>query len=137
LTKQSIQIHSLSLNCYGKNLLPLILKYFYGFYSNIESVQGIFSYIGDCLISVKQLCPHYNIGIKNVNHPFLHCYAFWRLWQRFMNWLGISWCMEKSVNQVVLQWSVLVKGQFQRRALTKSSYGILWNTWSVRNKLIF
>jgi hypothetical protein len=90
------------------------------------------------LLNLSQAaCPLYDNGIKNVNHPFLHCYEPWYLRQRFMNWLGISWCMLKSIDQLVLQWSILVKGRFQWRAFTMLSYGISWNIWSARNKLIF
>jgi hypothetical protein len=54
-----------------------------------------------------------------------------------MYWTGISWRVPKSIDQVVLQWSIMVKGKFQRVTFTILSYGILWRIWNVRNDLVF
>ena len=90
------------------------------------------------LFNLSQATCHIcNINIKIMTHFFLHCYASWRLWQCFMNWFGISWCMPESIVHVILQWSDLVKGRFQRRTLTMQPCGILWNMQNARNKLIF
>jgi hypothetical protein len=50
---------------------------------------------------------------EHVKHSFLLYLESWRIWQRFQNWFGIIWCMLKTMDQEVLQWSVMVKGKFQ------------------------
>jgi hypothetical protein len=74
---------------------------------------------------------------EHVNHSFLLCLESWRIWQRFQNWFGIIWCMLKTMDQEVLQRSVMVKGKFQWRAFIMLSYVILWGYLECKKQVFF
>jgi hypothetical protein len=79
------------------------LKCSYGYFCKIESVQGFFLQ-GHLISSSQALCPFCDVETEHALPLFLHYHGSLKLWQRFMKWLGISWCMPKTVEQVVLQW---------------------------------
>ena len=75
--------------------------------------------------------------IEMVGHLFLHYKHIWILWNKFLNWLSIRWCMLESIGKMLTWWGGIMKGKLQSQAIALLSNGIFWGIWLVRNKLVF
>ncbi|XP_073263045.1 uncharacterized protein [Populus alba] len=82
-------------------------------------------------------CPFCCKETETINHLFHWCHITWSLWGRFFKWFGCSGCLHKDPNQNLKEWSGLINGKFQRRAITLLCKGLYWSIWIARNRLIF
>jgi len=82
-------------------------------------------------------CPFCCKEIETINHLFHWCPMTWSLWGRFLNWFGCLGCLHKDPYQHLQEWSGLINGNFQRRAITLLCKGLYWSIWIARNRLIF
>jgi hypothetical protein len=82
-------------------------------------------------------CPFCCKEIETINHLFHWCPITWSLWGRFLNWFGCLGCLHKDPYQHLQEWSGLINGNFQRRAITLLCKGLYWSIWIARNRLIF
>jgi len=48
-----------------------------------------------------------------VTHLFLHCQDSWLLWNSFMNWLDFALCIPYSLDDLMLYWRGLARGNRQ------------------------
>lgn len=60
--------------------------------------------------AIYPFCEHEK---EHAPHLFLHCYHMWRLWKWFLRWFDSFNCMLNTIDQVIWQWSDMVKGKFQ------------------------
>jgi hypothetical protein len=71
------------------------------------------------IINYKEaLCPFCCKEIETIHHLFHLCPTSWSLLGRLFNWLGCLGCLPKDLNHNLQEWSGLVKGKFQRQAIT-------------------
>jgi hypothetical protein len=82
-------------------------------------------------------CPFCCKEIETINHLFHWCPITWSLWGRFLNWFGCLGCLHKDPYHHLQEWSGLINGNFQRRAITLLCKGLYWSIWIARNRLIF
>jgi len=86
----------------------------------------------------RSMCPFCNESIETADHLFMHCSVVWKLWNRFMKWLSIQWCIPNStIDELLRTWSPLVKKKFQSNGILMLAFGIAWEIWMVSNKLVF
>jgi hypothetical protein len=71
------------------------------------------------IINYKEaLCPFCCKEIETIHHLFHLCPTSWSLLGRLFNWLGCLGCLPKDLNHNLQEWFGLVKGKFQRQAIT-------------------
>jgi hypothetical protein len=83
------------------------------------------------------LCPFCCKEIETIHHLFHLCPTSWSLWGRLFRWFGCVGCLPKDPNHNLQEWSGLLKGNFQRQAITLLCKGLYWSIWIARNNMIF
>jgi hypothetical protein len=85
----------------------------------------------------EALCPFCCKEIETIHHLFHLCPTSWSLWGRLFSWFGCVGCLPKDPNHNLQEWSGLLKGNFQRQAITLLCKGLYWSIWIARNNMIF
>ena len=90
------------------------------------------------IINYKEaLCPFCCKEIETIHHLFHLCPTSWSLWGKLFSWFGCVGCLPKDPNHNLQEWSGLVKGKFQRQAITLLCTGLYWLIWIAHNYMIF
>jgi hypothetical protein len=77
----------------------------------------------------EALCPFCSKEIETIHHLFHLCPTSWSLWGRLFSWFGCLGCLPKEPNHNLQEWSGLLKGNFQRQAITLLCKGLYWSIW--------
>ncbi|KAK2639361.1 hypothetical protein Ddye_027156 [Dipteronia dyeriana] len=82
-------------------------------------------------------CPLCSSGVESLDHFFLKCSWSLLLWRSCMNWWGVQFCINNSVQQWMEAWCGLCPGFKHERSWNSLFCAIVWSIWEVRNKCIF
>ena len=85
----------------------------------------------------EALCPFCCKEIETIHHLFHLCPKSWSLWGRLFSWFGCVGCLPKDPYHNLQEWFNMVKGKFQRQAITLLCKGLYWSIWIARNHMIF
>jgi hypothetical protein len=70
-------------------------------------------------------------------HFFIHCKFYRSVWMKVLDWWDIQCCLPRTFDSLLLQWSEMVQGKFQKSAWRLISNSTTWGIWLLRNKIIF
>ncbi|KAK2640843.1 hypothetical protein Ddye_022606 [Dipteronia dyeriana] len=82
-------------------------------------------------------CPFCQSNEESVDHLFLHCKWTWGLWQKCINWWGLSYYAASTLLDWWRGWRNLCTRKKSRRAWMSLFFAVVWSIWEARNQLIF
>lgn len=86
-------------------------------------------------MTVVNTCAFCNNNEETVEHLFLHCTFIWKIWEHFLQQLGIVWSHPTTVIEFLWKWKLKISTKpliFLRYYLP---FAIWWSVWVERNDI--
>lgn len=63
----------------------------------------------------QQVVPFLTQKKKQLSIFSLHCYETWKVWNHFILWIGLQWCMLKFLESLMMQWKIQIEAIFNKK----------------------
>jgi len=63
----------------------------------------------------QQVVPFLIQKKKQLSIFSLHCYETWKVWNHFILWIGLQWCMLKFLESLMMQWKIQIEASFNKK----------------------
>lgn len=63
----------------------------------------------------QQVVPFLTQKKKQLSIFSLHCYETWKVWNHFILWIGLQWCMLKFLESLMMQWKIQIEASFNKK----------------------
>jgi len=78
-------------------------------------------------------CKIFNLWSSS-NHMLIQCQY---VSPKLISWWGVFWCVRNTLDELLVQWSMMINGRFQRKIWKLLFYDITGSIWLTINNLVF